>query len=142
MILNSKKMEKYGWLLGISLIVFITACQKVINIDLNSTSPNIVIIGNVNDQPGPYTVTLSQTANFSDPNTFPSIDGAFVTISDNVGDMDTLVEVSPGTYHTKKIMGVPGRTYYLTVLANGRTYTANSTMPQPLHLIRLRYIPS
>jgi len=132
MISNSRTIKKYRWLFVIGCLLLIMGCQKVINIDLNSASPAIVIIGNVNDQPGPYTVTLSQTVNFSDPNTFPAISGAFITISDNAGTTDTLTETTSGNYHTKKIMGVAGRTYNLTVRANGQTYTSSSTMPQPV----------
>lgn len=132
MILNSKKIKIQNafWLLTISYWLLASGCQKVININLNSASPAIVIVGNVNDQPGPYTVTLAQTVNFSDPNTFPPVSGAFITIADNVGTIDTLVQTIPGTYHTTKIMGVQGRTYNLTVTANGQTYTSSSTMPQ------------
>ncbi len=118
-------------LVAISYWLLAASCQKVINIDLNSASPVIVIVGNISDQPGPYVVTLNQTVNFSLPNTFPPVDGAFVTISDNTGIVDTLFETAtPGTYHTKKIMGIPGRTYTLTVISNGQTYTSASTMPQ------------
>jgi hypothetical protein len=130
MTLNSKNIKKYLWLLCVGSLLSGVGCQKVINIDLNSVSPAIVIVGNINDQPGPYTVTLSQTVNFSDPNTFPSVSGAFITIADNAGTTDTLAETTPGVYHTKKILGVAGRTYYLTVVANGQTYTSSSTMPQ------------
>jgi hypothetical protein len=131
MILNSRNIKKHKRrLFAFGVMIFITSCQKVINIDLNSASPAIVITGNINDQAGPYTVTLSQTVNFSDPNTFPPVSGAFITIADNTGTIDTLSEIAPGTYHTKKIMGVAGRTYNLTVIANGQTYTSSSTMPQ------------
>jgi hypothetical protein len=112
------------------IINFLTQCQKVINVNLNSASPAIVIVGNVNDQPGPYIVTVSQTVNFSDNNTFPPVSGAFITIADNAGTTDTLVESPPGTYNTKKLAGVDGRTYTLKVIANGQTYTSTSTMPQ------------
>jgi len=134
-----KTKTKY-LLLAISCWLLATGCQKVINIDLNSASPAIVIIGNINDQPGPYTVTLSQTVNFSAPNTFPPINGAFVTIADNAGNIDTLVETIQGTYITKRIMGVAGRTYSLTVTANGQTYTASSTMPQVVKFDTLEII--
>ena len=123
-------MKNYKWPLFIlGVVILSTSCQKVIDINLNSTSPAIVIVGNINDQPGPYTVTLSQTINFSNPNTFPTISGAFVSISDNTGIVDTLKETSPGTYLTRKTIGVVGRTYNLTVVANGQTYTSSSTMP-------------
>jgi hypothetical protein len=124
------KKNRIYILLAISFLLTALGCQKVINIDLNSTSPTIVIIGSINDQPGPYTVNLSQTVNFSDPNTFPPVNGAFVTIADNAGNIDTLAETTQGNYNTKRIMGVAGRTYTLTVTANGQTYTSSSTMPQ------------
>ncbi len=125
-------MKKYKWLIGLMFtLLVITSCQKVINIDLNSVSPAIVITGNVNDLPGPYSVTLSQTVNFSQPNAFPPMSGAFITIADNAGTTDTLFETTiAGTYNTKRLTGVPGRTYTLTVVANGKTYTSVSIMPQ------------
>ncbi|MGP8217654.1 MAG: DUF4249 domain-containing protein [Bacteroidia bacterium] len=129
--MNGKKSYIIIFICVISVLFLSAGCQKVINIDLNSASPAIVIVGNINDQPGPYTVTLSQTVNFSEPNTFPAVNGAFITIADNAGTVDTLFETSiPGTYNTKKIMGVAGRTYTLTVISNGQTYTSVSTMPQ------------
>lgn len=143
MTLNFKTMRKtaISLVMGCGLLAMaLTSCQKVINIDLNSASPAIVIIGNINDQPGPYTVTLNQTVNFSEPNSFPPVTGAFVTIADNAGTTDTLAEVGSGIYHTRKIQGVQGRTYYLTVVANGQTYTSTSTMPQLVPFDTLRVV--
>jgi len=111
------------------MIGITSACQKVINIDLNSAAPQIVIIGTVTDQTGPYTVTLSQTVNFSDDNIFPAVSGAKVIISDNVGNAETLVETSAGNYTSSTIQGVAGRTYSISVTSNGKSYNAISTMP-------------
>ncbi len=132
MVLNFNYIPKQHWLLAISYwlsALFLTSCQKVINIDLNSSAPTIVIEGNINDQPGPYIVTVSRTVNFNQPDTFPPISAAFITIADNHRHTDTLVESSPGVYSTTKITGSPGRTYTLKVITNGKTYTAISTMP-------------
>ncbi|HSZ26237.1 MAG TPA: DUF4249 family protein, partial [Cytophagaceae bacterium] len=98
-----------------------SACQKVINVDLNDASPQLVIIGTVTDQSGPYSVSLSQTVNFSDDNIFPPVSGAQVIISDNVGNSETLTETTPGTYKTSLLQGVTGRTYSLSVTSNGKT---------------------
>jgi len=130
MTLSFKNIKKYGWLFACSFSLLIIGCQKIINVDLNSASPTIVIVGNINDLPGPYTVTLTQTVNFSDPNTFPPVSGARVIIADNTGITDTLVETIPGTYHTQKTVGVVGRTYILSVTSGGQSYIATSTMPQ------------
>ena len=123
----------------ITLAVFIvllvlSSCTKVINIDLNSSSPQMVIEGNVSDQPGPIVVTLSQTVNFNQTNNFPPVTGAVVRISDNAGNAATLAESPSGTYSTTALQGVPGRTYTLTVTANGKSYTAASTMPKPVNI--------
>jgi hypothetical protein len=40
--------------------MLLVSCTKVINVNLNSAAPDIVIEGNVNDGPGPYQVKLSQ----------------------------------------------------------------------------------
>jgi hypothetical protein len=117
-------------LLLLSVIGF--ACQKVIDVDLNSAAPQIVIEGNISDSPGPYYVTLSKTVNFDQPNTFPPVTDANVVISDTVGNSELLTETSPGTYRTSVIQGTPGRTYTLDVTAEGKEYIATSTMPAPV----------
>ncbi|MFZ1976751.1 MAG: DUF4249 domain-containing protein [Bacteroidota bacterium] len=108
------------------------SCQKVIQVDLNSSAPVIVIEGIITDQPGPYRVTLSQTVEYDQPNVFPPVSGAAVTLSDNLGNSELLTETSSGTYTSSHMQGVPGRTYTLAVLSNGTTYTAASTMPPPV----------
>jgi len=135
--INTVKMKN---IISIKYLVIILAllglysCQKVINIDLNSASPQTVIEGNISDQQGPYTVKLTQTVNFSATNDFPPISGALVTVGDNAGNSETLTETSPGIYTTSTLQGIPGRTYKLSVTAKGKTYTATSTMASPVNL--------
>ncbi len=116
------------------LFMGLTSCQKVINIDLNSVSPQVVIEGNITDQPGHDTIIITQTVNFSQSNAFPAVTGAVVTISDNSGNTEMLTEAKPGKYVTSVIHGIPGRTYSLSVTANGKTYTSTSAMPAPVNI--------
>ena len=115
-----------NWLI---ITLMMTSCTKVIDIDLNSVSPQLVIEGNISDLPGPYTVRLSKTVNFSETNLFPPVSGAIVKISDNAGSSEILNESSPGLYSTSLIQGTPGRTYTLTVISEEKAYEAISTMP-------------
>jgi hypothetical protein len=108
------------------------ACKKVIDVDLNSADPQIVIEGNISDSPGPYYVTLSKTVNFDQPNTFPPVTGAHIVISDTLGKSELLTETLPGTYRTSIIQGTPGRTYMLDVISEGKEYIATSMMPAPV----------
>jgi hypothetical protein len=124
----------------ITLLIFVVisllsiSCEKVISVDLNSTSPQIVIEASISDQDGPYYVKLSQTVNFDQTNTFPPVSGAKVVIVDNIGNSYPLIETYPGIYKTTFIHGVPGRTYTLTINAGGKEYVAVSTMPLPVNI--------
>jgi uncharacterized protein DUF4249 len=128
------------WILIITVVLFYS-CTKVIPVNLNDAAPQIVIVGNVTDSAGPYTVQLSKTVNFSDPNIFPAVSGALVSITDGTTTLtDTLTETTPGTYITHTMQGVPGHTYNLYVSAAGKTYTASSTMPVPVPLDSVTFI--
>jgi hypothetical protein len=126
----------------ISIILFVsTSCEKEIDVDLNAADPQVVIDGAITNAAGPYFVRLSETVNFSDNNSFPPITGATVRISDDLGTVDNLQEVSPGLYQTNITEGVPGRTYYLDVQIGDQHYQATSTMPPVVDLDSIRFTP-
>jgi hypothetical protein len=130
-----KIFNLYIILLAVISAITFSACEEVINIDLNTASPHLTVTAIVTDQAGPYYVTLSKTESyFSSNDSFPLVRNAFVIISDNAGNSDTLVESEPGTYKTSSLQGISGRTYHLKIIAEGRTYEANSYMPYPVTL--------
>ncbi len=134
-------MKKSIFFFGMLVSLF-SSCTKEIDIDLNSSNPQLVIEGVVTDETGPYTVKLSKTINFSDDNNYPPVTGAFVMISDlTAGIADTLDEVLPGLYQTTALVGTEQHTYQLTVIAENKTYTARSTMPSKINLDSLRFNP-
>ena len=113
----------------LSLITF-SSCEKVINIDLKKEAPRLVIEGMVDDTGNPAKVIISKTAVFSADNNYPKISNAIVKITDNLGNIFSLAETSAGTYTNATLTGVVGRTYHLSVLLDGRWYTASSTIPR------------
>lgn len=117
------------------LAISLSSCEKVIDIDLNSQNPQLVIEANFSNADSICTVQLSKTVNFSDSNTFPTVSNAVVILSDNLGHRDTLDEVNgAGLYGTNRIAGIPGLSYTLEVQAEGKIYIANNTMPQAVAL--------
>jgi hypothetical protein len=119
-----------GLLIAFFVSCILTSCEKVIDLDLKTSSSQIVIQGNVYDSPGPYTVSVFKSVDFDVPNVYPAVSGARVTISDDAGNSETLTEKTPGYYFTSSLQGVPGRTYTLTVQAEDKVYTSSSTMPK------------
>jgi len=134
--MRKNKTRLFIFMTAISLLA---SCQKVIQLDLSTTAPQLVIQGNVYDEPGPYAVKISKTTNFDTPNIYPAVTNARVTISDNAGKTEELSQVTDGTYVTSTLEGVVGRTYTLTVQIDGKTYTARSTMPQPVYIDTIYY---
>jgi len=126
----NRKIFVSGLLSAASLL----SCQKVVTLNLNTVPSQLVIQGEVTDQPGPYTVTISRSVNFYADNVFPAISGAVVKISDGSGVTDSLTETSPGTYVSHVLQGGPGNTYTLYVNVGDTSYTAVSTMPAPVPL--------
>jgi hypothetical protein len=123
---------KFPLLLLIPSIAFsLSSCEKVINIDLNSVYPQLVVEANLSDKPGPYVVKLSRTVNFSNITDIPMVTGARVEISDSLGKSELLYEVSNGIYKTTFLRGVPGDEYTLTITTGGETYKSVSSMPLP-----------
>lgn len=123
----------------IALSVLFVSCQKVIHLDLSTSSSRIVIQGNVYDSAGPYKVTISKTVDFDQPNIYPAVTNATVTIKDNAGQSEVLSQGADGTYLTSKLQGKVGRTYTLTVTVDGKVYTASSTMPNPVNIDSIYY---
>lgn len=118
----------------ITTAILLSSCEKEISIDLNSPNSQIVIERSITDTQGPYYVKITKSVNFSDANNYPPVTEAFVIISDNLGNTDTLTEISAGTYQTNTIVGTPGNTYNLSITAEQKSYFATSTMPLKVKL--------
>jgi hypothetical protein len=129
-------MKKYIFLMA-SLLIF-SSCEKVIELDLESVEAVLVIEGNITNQPGPYTIKLTKTVEFDQPSNYPGVSNALVIIKDNTGLVDTLKYTQNGNYITQKTQGIEGRIYDLSVVSEGKTYTATSRMPIKINLDTLQ----
>lgn len=118
----------------IIILLISTACEEEVKLNLDTSLPQIVIEGNITDEKGPYYVKISQSVNFYSQNQFPKVKGAIVTITDNLGNTDTLTETEDGLYQTNTTVGVPGNTYNLAVTVENKKYYATSTMPEKVNL--------
>jgi hypothetical protein len=120
------------------LLFLFTSCEKEIELDLSDQSGKLVIEGNVTDQPGPYMVKITRSVPFTQDNRYPAVKGAIVTITDNGGQQDKLIEAGDGTYKTTTLVTSPGNTYTLTVVVDGVTFKASSTLPLQVGLESLK----
>ncbi len=114
----------------IFIALFFTSCEKVVNLKYKGNQSRIVIEGNVTNEVGPYFVKITKSISLSNTGSYPTMDNAVVTISDDAGNHETLASQGNGIYSTSTLTGAEGRTYTLTVLVENQTYVAQSTMPR------------
>lgn len=119
----------------IFLSILLSSCQKVIDLELNSTSSQIVIEGSISNQSGPYSIKLSKSIDFDkSSNDYPRLSNALVKLSDDYGNSEILLEAEAGTYTTSTMQGIPGHTYTLMVTIDSKIYTATCYMPYPVNI--------
>lgn len=117
-------------------ILSFNACLDEIDLDVPSSEPIFTVSGNIYTTPGPYSVFLSTSAQFSagiEGFTTP-ISNATVIIRDDKGNEETLTEVVDGEYQTavNGIQGTVGNTYELEVQWNGQVYKSSSETLMPV----------
>lgn len=97
---------------GVGLTV---SCVTEFQPDTVSLPTTLIVEGQITDAPGPYNVRLTRTADYS----YKAINlletGATVTIEDNAGTRERLLEAVGGFYITRTMQGVAGRTYKLVI---------------------------
>lgn len=134
-----KIITKKSLILVSSVFVF-TSCEKVIDIDLNNIEPEVVIEATITDTEGPYLIYLSKTGDYFEPGEYPAISNGLVIISDDQGVIDTCIEIEPGVYQTNNIKGKSDHYYSLYVEIEGKTYTAETYMPEKVELDSITYM--
>ncbi|KAA6330791.1 hypothetical protein EZS27_020537 [termite gut metagenome] len=112
------------------------SCEDVININLHSVEPKIVIEGRIYIDSLP-TVRITTTKDFSDTNEYPPIADAVVEIKDNTGNREILsfhTETGEYTAINPNLKGIERREYSLSVAYQGKEYRALSVMPPLVEL--------
>ena len=107
------------------------ACTENIQLDLNSSSPQIVVEGSVSTN-GMAQILITKSINFDQTNKFPSVDSLEVRLTDNLGNTELLKGNSAGLYTSNKIIGLVGRTYTLSVKTADKTITSVCAIPNPV----------
>lgn len=125
----------------LTVVAFLTGCEKDITVDLIEAEEKIIVEGYIT--PGmPAYVFLSRTAPYFAPTDSASllnyvVKDAIVTISDGT-ITDTLIAPAPGIgylYISTLITGEVGKNYTLTArLTDGRSISSVTTIPVPVPL--------
>jgi hypothetical protein len=128
------------FIITISSLTLLTSCSEDINLSVAAGDPKIVIEGNIENGKHPEVIVtrnspLTAAVDFSKI----LVTNAQVYVSDGVTTdtlhfgIDSFASV-PFTYASTHMIGMVGQSYSLTVIADGKTYRAITTIPTPVPL--------
>jgi len=120
-------------------LLLLNGCEDVITLELDNAEPQTVIEGKITDEPGPYTVEISKSTDFFQPGVYEKVSNAVVKISDNLGNVDHLIEQEPGVYYTTNFQTIYDNEYYLEVINENNQYDATTILVTPLSIDSLSY---
>ncbi len=134
-------MRKYLYIV-IALTFAAVSCTKVIDLDLKESGAQIVLRADVTEGEMVHTLSITKSVGFDEDNVFPGVVGANVTLSDDQGNVTTLVDVGGGNYETTNYLAEAGRTYTYTVIAEGQTYESSCKIADIVPLTDVAFLPS
>ncbi|MDH4058671.1 MAG: DUF4249 domain-containing protein [Cyclobacteriaceae bacterium] len=127
-------MIKYYNILKLLLIslLFSSACETIINPNLESAEPILVIDAWINNKAEPQVISLSMTQPYFENVVPPPVEGAQVSITDSNGKVYVFTEAEPGAYTWtpvgSEVFGETGLSYELRITANGESYISSTKM--------------
>lgn len=123
----------------IALLIIVTSCTKVIDIDLNNSDPKIVIVSEYNGNTNEVHAKVTMTSNYFGSDASPVVDNAVITISDGQGNVGNLIPQFNGEYSLSNYTANVGKTYTLNVSVNGALYTSNCVLYDSIQLDPITY---
>lgn len=126
-------MKNIPILFGLFCLVLVTGCKKVIDVDLQSEDPRLVVDASLVYIKGTdgknQSIILSTTTGFFD-RTVPKVSGATVYITNSSNTRFNFVEEpnSKGKYTCTNFVATIGDTYALTIIYKGDTYRAQEKL--------------
>ena len=116
----------------IIIIVSFSGCEKVIDVDLDTAAPRLVIDAQIKWQKGTnghsQIIKLSTTTGYYET-LVPKVSGATVFVTDSKGNVFNFIETTEnGDYKCEQFIPALNGDYTLTVLYKNQAYTATETL--------------
>jgi hypothetical protein len=113
-------MGKVRHILLLFILLFAVSCVSEFIPETEESREMLVVQGLITDQPGVNTVKLSKSQSLASRIKFSPYRGCTVTITDDLGNITSLKEISSGLYATDSatFKGETGRSYKLTIRTN------------------------
>lgn len=134
-------MRKLVFLIAFITSAFFTSCEEVVDVDLDTAPPKLVIEASVNWEKGSagrqQVVKLSTTTGYFD-NHIPIVSNAVVFIKNSKNQRFSFIEFNKtGRYVCNDFRPEIDEEYTLTVVSEGSTYSATETLKSVAPITRI-----
>jgi Domain of unknown function (DUF4249) len=125
-------MKNILYISSLILSLFLFSCEEVVNVDLDTASPRLVVDASINWEQGTdgsqQKIKLTTTTNYYST-TVPVVSGATVFVKNSSNTIFDFIEISTtGEYVCTNFIPQLNENYTLTVISKGQTYTATETL--------------
>jgi hypothetical protein len=123
------------------MAVFFNSCQDVVNVDLNTAPPKLVVEASINWQKetlgNGQKIKLTTTSDYYST-TIPKVSGATVFVKNSSNSIfDFIEKPNTGEYFCTTFVPVLNETYTLTIISNGQTYTATEILKPVVEITKI-----
>ncbi len=132
------KRTKYI-LLAFAIIFTLSSCEEVIEIDLNSSHPILVVEAKLYKD-SLAAVLLTKTANYFSLETPEAVEDATITITANGNVSEELLNVGNGIYSGKTMRGTEGVNYDIEIIWEEDEYPGSAFLPNQAEIVSLEIV--
>lgn len=133
---NHHQSPVYFSLLFLFILI---GCERVIEVDLNEASPQIVIEGNLSYNDAELEVKISKTGSFFGTSSTEMVENAKVYLENSEGVRVEAEVFGDGIYKIENYPPQQGKEYRLFVESEGQKYEAKSTLHSPVKIDSLGF---
>ncbi|SEF68552.1 DUF4249 domain-containing protein [Sphingobacterium lactis] len=123
-------MRLFKIILLCAVVFSFSSCEELIDVDLNSADPKIVIVADINNSGNVHEVFVSRTVNFDVDRPSDPVENAAVQVRSGAGQVYVFLHQGDGRYvNTNMQLGI-AETYSLSVTVDGEEYKSETSMPE------------
>jgi Domain of unknown function (DUF4249) len=125
-------------------IISMSACQKVIDVNLNSVTPQFVVEAQLLEGKNDFIVRISKTGDYFGVDKPTPVTTAVVSFKKGSETAVVIKHESDGVYRLLNYTATSYAEYSLSVVVDGKTFQASSFMPKavPLDSLKSARLPS
>jgi len=135
-------MKTYFNYIVLIIILTLTSCTDVIDVEVPIEEPRLVIEASINWEKGTVgnsqTIKLSMSTPYFDSNgNIPVLDASVKITNDNDGSVFIFTDNSDGNYSTDSFVPVVNNNYTLEVINEGETFIAKETLTPVVDILEV-----